>query len=77
MHCPLHCSEFGYYSPEINAVMQTAFVSLFAGVIYGGIKASKDAYVDFIERNQATIYENIFDAKVTVIFTVQNNKLFV
>lgn len=55
--------EFGNLSPEMSAVLQTSFLSLFVGFVYGGFKASKEAYLDFIERNQATIYENVFDAK--------------
>lgn len=55
--------EFDNVSPEISAVLQTSFMSLFVGAVYGGFKASRQAYEDFIERNQATVYENMFDAK--------------
>lgn len=55
--------EFGNISQQMSAVLQTSFMSLFAGAAYGGFKASKQAYEDFIERNQATVYENMLDAK--------------
>ena len=68
----VHCSEFGNFSPEMSAVIQTSFLSLFAGCVYGGFKASKAAYLDFLERNQATIYDNMFDAKVIGIYILEN-----
>ncbi|XP_054268466.1 RPII140-upstream gene protein isoform X2 [Macrosteles quadrilineatus] len=33
------------------------------GSMYGGIQSSRNAFVDFMERNQATIFDNHLDAK--------------
>lgn len=38
-----------------------------AGLLYGGVNSSRLALVDFMERNQASIFENHIDAKVSDI----------
>ncbi|XP_023708484.1 RPII140-upstream gene protein isoform X3 [Cryptotermes secundus] len=55
--------EFGNISPELNAALQAGFMGMFVGACYGGIVNSKVAYTDFMERNEATVFQSHFDAK--------------
>uniref|UniRef100_A0A1B6G9V1 Complex I assembly factor TIMMDC1, mitochondrial n=1 Tax=Cuerna arida TaxID=1464854 RepID=A0A1B6G9V1_9HEMI len=55
--------EFGNYSKEMTATIQSTCIACFLGLIYGGINSSRAAFLDFMERNQATIFENHIDAK--------------
>lgn len=43
--------------------MQASFFGLFVGAIYGGVMHSRTAFLGFMERNQATAFENHWDAK--------------
>lgn len=58
-------SEFGYASKELNAVFQATCFACIAGLLYGGVNRSRLALIDFMERNQASIFENHIDAKVS------------
>lgn len=51
-------------SPELNAAIQSGIMGIFIGACYGGIINSKNAYTDFIERNEATVFKNHLEAKV-------------
>ncbi|XP_049788724.1 RPII140-upstream gene protein [Schistocerca nitens] len=55
--------EFGNISPEVFSVLQTAFFGSFLGGCYGGFLFSRKAYVEFIERNQATSFTSHLEAK--------------
>uniref|UniRef100_A0A1B6KWM2 Complex I assembly factor TIMMDC1, mitochondrial n=1 Tax=Graphocephala atropunctata TaxID=36148 RepID=A0A1B6KWM2_9HEMI len=55
--------EFGNHSKELTASIQGTCMACFIGLIYGGVNHSRTAFTDFIERNQATIFENHIDAK--------------
>jgi len=55
--------EFGYISPELNSIRQAGFLGLMVGAIYGGFVDSRIAYMNFMERNQATAFEHHFEAK--------------
>ncbi|KAJ9593273.1 hypothetical protein L9F63_015148 [Diploptera punctata] len=55
--------EFGGLSPELNAVMQASYMGLFVGAIYGGVSNSRIAYMNFMERNEATAFQSHFEAK--------------
>lgn len=59
-------SEFGRMSTEINSIYQAGFFGLLAGAIYGGFIDSRIAYMNFMERNQATVYTSTFEAKVRI-----------
>lgn len=41
---------------------------LFVGAFLGGFAKSRDAYLTFMENNQATIFKSTFEAKVLSIF---------
>ncbi|PSN37424.1 RPII140-upstream protein [Blattella germanica] len=55
--------EFGGISPELNSAFQAGYVGLFVGACYGGIINSKVAYVNFMERNEATAFRSHLEAK--------------
>lgn len=57
-------SEFGSMSSELNAVYQAGFLGLFAGAVYGGFNYSRNAYFQFMDKNQATAFKSHLDAKV-------------
>ncbi|XP_014292024.1 RPII140-upstream gene protein isoform X2 [Halyomorpha halys] len=59
----LFFSEFGQYSPQLTHVYQTTIFAAFAGGVYGGCIYSRKAYLDFIERNEATKFKDHFEAK--------------
>lgn len=50
-------------SPELSSIYQTGFLGLFIGIVYGGFLGSRKAYLDFMERNQATAFETHLAAK--------------
>nr|SVE73881.1 EOG090X0FS6 [Daphnia atkinsoni] len=62
--------EFNGVSPELDNAMSAGTLGLFAGMFIGGIPASKMAYDDFIDRNKAASFENHFDAKNKLQFSV-------
>ncbi|XP_046674943.1 RPII140-upstream gene protein [Homalodisca vitripennis] len=55
--------EFGNHSKEMTATIQSTCMACFLGLLYGGINSSRAAFIDFMERNQDTIFENHIDAK--------------
>lgn len=55
--------EFGNVSYEANTILQTAAMSLFVGGIYGGVRLSRVAYMDFMRTNEATSFTNHMEAK--------------
>uniref|UniRef100_A0A0A9YM68 Complex I assembly factor TIMMDC1, mitochondrial n=1 Tax=Lygus hesperus TaxID=30085 RepID=A0A0A9YM68_LYGHE len=55
--------EIGAFSPEMNTIYQTTFLTAFTGACYGGFIHSREAYLRFFERNQATQFTDHFEAK--------------
>ncbi|XP_026486082.2 RPII140-upstream gene protein [Vanessa tameamea] len=66
--------EFGEVSVELHNVAQATMCGFFVGACLGGFAKSRDAYLHFIENNQATIFNSTIQAKkklqdyVTVAF---------
>lgn len=55
--------EFGNMSSELNSVYQASFCGFFAGFVFGGISYSREAYLNFMENNEATAFQSHLDAK--------------
>ncbi|XP_058062256.1 RPII140-upstream gene protein [Anopheles bellator] len=55
--------EFGRVSTELNSIYQAGFIGFLFGACYGGFVDSRVAYMNFMERNQATAFESSFHAK--------------
>uniref|UniRef100_A0A1Q3FI42 Complex I assembly factor TIMMDC1, mitochondrial n=1 Tax=Culex tarsalis TaxID=7177 RepID=A0A1Q3FI42_CULTA len=55
--------EFGRVSNEINSIYQAGFLGFLVGACYGGFINSRVAYMNFMERNQATAFKSSFEAK--------------
>ncbi|KAL1115688.1 hypothetical protein AAG570_005978, partial [Ranatra chinensis] len=66
-------SEFGSVSPQLNTILQTTFATVFFGGCYGGFIQSREAYLRFFERNQATRFTDQFEAKKKLQDTVTIN----
>ncbi|XP_057369833.1 RPII140-upstream gene protein-like [Daphnia carinata] len=62
--------EFNSISPELDNVLSAGAAGLIAGMFLGGIPASKIEYDDFINRNKASTFENHFEAKSKLQFSV-------
>ncbi|XP_018333781.1 RPII140-upstream gene protein [Agrilus planipennis] len=56
-------SEYEEISLELQSILQVACLSSFAGAVYGGFLYSRQAYMDFIRNNQATLFTNHIEAK--------------
>lgn len=56
-------NEFDEVSPELHTVVQSTLCGAFVGVCFGGFVSSREAYLYFIENNQATAYKTVGDAK--------------
>lgn len=56
-------SEYDNVSPELHTIYNSGALGLFVGIVYGGYLGSKKAYMDFMERNQATAFETHLAAK--------------
>ncbi|XP_049866132.1 RPII140-upstream gene protein [Pectinophora gossypiella] len=67
-------NEHDEFSVELHTVIQSAMSGAFLGAGFGGFVRSRNAYVYFIENNQATIFKSTMQAKkklqdyVTVAF---------
>lgn len=55
--------QFGNLSPELVSVLQTTYTGVFVGFCYGGITNSRIAYMNFMQRNDATAFQSHLDAK--------------
>uniref|UniRef100_A0A182YS17 Complex I assembly factor TIMMDC1, mitochondrial n=2 Tax=Anopheles stephensi TaxID=30069 RepID=A0A182YS17_ANOST len=55
--------EFGRVSSELNSIYQAGFLGFLFGACYGGFVNSRVAYMNFLERNQATAFQSSFEAK--------------
>ncbi|CAD6992787.1 RPII140-upstream gene protein [Ceratitis capitata] len=55
--------EFGSISSELNSIYQAGFLGFLFGAIYGGVIQSRNAYLNFMESNQATAFKSHLDAK--------------
>ncbi|XP_055587317.1 RPII140-upstream gene protein [Uranotaenia lowii] len=55
--------EFGRISNEVNSIYQAGFLGFLVGACYGGFVHSRVAYMNFMERNQATAFQSSFEAK--------------
>nr|SVE88331.1 EOG090X0FS6 [Daphnia similis] len=62
--------EFNSISPELDNVLSAGTGGLLVGMFIGGIPASKIEYDDFISRNKAATFENHFEAKSKLQFSV-------
>uniref|UniRef100_T1GLJ1 Uncharacterized protein n=1 Tax=Megaselia scalaris TaxID=36166 RepID=T1GLJ1_MEGSC len=49
--------EFGTISAELNSIYQAGLFGAFVGAVYGGILYSREGYIDFLEKNQATAFK--------------------
>ncbi|XP_076051736.1 RPII140-upstream gene protein [Oratosquilla oratoria] len=56
-------NEYGELSPELSMVAEGTFMGLLTGTVIGGTIHSKQSYISFMERNQATAFQNHFEAK--------------
>lgn len=56
-------TELDEVSIELHNVAQTTMSGLFVGAFLGGFAKSRDAYLTFMENNQATIFNSTFEAK--------------
>ncbi|CAG9785161.1 unnamed protein product [Diatraea saccharalis] len=56
-------NEFEEVSFELHNVIQSACCGAFVGACFGGFVKSRNAYLYFIENNQATIFKSTTDAK--------------
>ncbi|XP_067003810.2 RPII140-upstream gene protein [Anabrus simplex] len=63
LHTMFSIDEFGNMSPELHSSFQATFLGLFIGACYGGFVRSRIAYLDFMERNEATTFKSHLDAK--------------
>lgn len=43
--------------------MQSGLMGVLTGSVIGGTLHSKESYISFIERNQGTAFQNVFEAK--------------
>lgn len=50
-------------SPELNSIYQAGFLGFLAGAFYGGFIHSRNAYENFMDKNQATAFKSHLDAK--------------
>ncbi|XP_053602522.1 RPII140-upstream gene protein [Plodia interpunctella] len=55
--------EFEVISVELNSVVQASLAGAFIGACMGGFVSSRQAYLYFIENNQATIFKSTMEAK--------------
>ncbi|XP_045534325.1 RPII140-upstream gene protein [Papilio machaon] len=55
--------EFEEVSVELHNVIQATLSGAFIGACFGGFLKSREAYVKFIERNQATAFTSTIQAK--------------
>ncbi|KAI8428542.1 hypothetical protein MSG28_007310 [Choristoneura fumiferana] len=56
-------NEYDEVSPELRTVVQSGLCGVFFGACMGGFAKSRDAYLYFIENNQATIFQTTMEAK--------------
>ncbi|CAK1553515.1 unnamed protein product [Leptosia nina] len=63
VQCMFKTNDYHELSIELHNVLQTSLMGVFFGVCYGGFTKSRDAYIYFIENNQATSFKSNFDAK--------------
>jgi hypothetical protein len=57
------CSEDGRISHELNSINQAGFVGMLVGGLWGGYLQSRITYMNYMENNQATVFDNHLDAK--------------
>lgn len=55
-------------SIELHTVIQSTLGAAIIGACFGGFVHSRNAYVYFIENNQATIFKSTKQAQVSVSF---------
>ncbi|XP_050300288.1 RPII140-upstream gene protein [Anthonomus grandis grandis] len=55
--------EFGNITHELNSILQTTWLSLFAGLLYGGTLEGQKAYEKFMRNNQVTSFTTHLEAK--------------
>ncbi|XP_077284990.1 RPII140-upstream gene protein [Arctopsyche grandis] len=62
--------EFDSISSELQYIVRSATYAAFFGGAYGGFIESRSAYIKFMEKNNATIYDNMYQAKKKIHDTV-------
>lgn len=70
--CP--CSATQNYSEELTSVVKSGVVAALAGLIYGGLPASRQARQRYIQISQAEIYTGRVDAVVSGICIWTNSE---
>lgn len=55
-------------SVELHTVIQSTLGGSIIGACFGGFVHSRNAYVYFIENNQATIFKSTREAQVVYLF---------
>lgn len=58
-------------SPELYSSTQAALYGTFIGSLIGGFSNSRVAYMDFVERNQATAFSSAREAQVSTFSSVE------
>lgn len=61
-----YLSKDGNPSPDVRAITSTICYSALLGGLYGSLSYSKRAYEDFFHKNQSTLFQNQFEAKVKI-----------
>lgn len=56
-------SDDGRISPELNSINQAGFFGMIIGGLWGGYLQSRITYLNYMENNQASVFENHLDAK--------------
>ncbi|RZF39229.1 hypothetical protein LSTR_LSTR010323 [Laodelphax striatellus] len=56
-------NEFGELSTELSAVANATTLLFLIGSTYGITKNTREAYLNFVEKNQATQFASVFEAK--------------
>lgn len=69
-------SEDGNPSADVRGILSTICYSTLLGGVYGSLSYSKRAYFDFFEKNQSTLFQNQFAAKVCIKFQLIFNVIF-
>lgn len=57
-------SEDGNPTPDVRAILSTITYSALMGGVYGSLSYSRRAYQEFFEKNESTLFQNQFQAKV-------------
>lgn len=59
----MYYSDDGRISPEWNAINQAGYFGMVIGGLWGGYLQSRITYLNYMENNQASVFDNHLDAK--------------